>query len=194
MARLTGAGARPLLGGDGARTGSISGGCLEDDVILRARAVAGGGPAEAVIYDAADENDLVWGVGLGCHGAVDLVVEPLGGGDPNGSACLRGAARRQDAALAVVFQAEATAALGTRAALTADGREWAVTRAERAALADGLRGVLANQASDQARIETLPGRPWVFFEYAPRPAPLLILGAGTTPSRSAGWRRSWDLP
>jgi xanthine/CO dehydrogenase XdhC/CoxF family maturation factor len=172
-------GARLLLGGDGARTGSISGGCLEDDVILRARAVAGGGPAEAVTYDTTDENDLVWGVGLGCHGVVDLVVEPLGGGDPDWAACLRGAlARRQDAALAVVFQAEATAALGTRAALTADGREWAVTGAERAALADGLRGVLANQASHQARIETLPGRPWVFFEYAPRPAPLLILGAG----------------
>jgi len=172
-------GARLLLGGDGGRTGSISGGCLEDDVLLRARTVAAGGPAQAVTYDTTEENDLVWGVGLGCHGVVDLVVEPLGAREPGWAGCVCGAfARQQDAALAVAFQADSPAALGTRAALTGDGREWAVDGDEGAALAAGLREALTNQTSRLARRDDLPGRPWIFFEYAPRPVSLLILGAG----------------
>ncbi len=172
-------GARLLLGGDGTRTGSISGGCLEDDVVLRARAVAAGGPAQAVTYDTTEENDLVWGVGLGCHGVVDLVIEPLAEGDHGWASCVRGAfARKQDTALAVAFQADSAATLGTRATLTGDGHEWVATGADRVALTAGLREALANQTSHVARLETLAGRPWIFFEYAPRPVPLLILGAG----------------
>src|SRR5688572_1529773 len=41
-------GARLLLASDGGRTGAISGGCLEDDVVLRAKAVVAGGAAQAV--------------------------------------------------------------------------------------------------------------------------------------------------
>lgn len=70
-------GARLLLQGTGARTGSISGGCLEEDVLARAREVAKTGRAEAVVYDTTSENDLVWGVGLGCHGVVRVLIEKL---------------------------------------------------------------------------------------------------------------------
>src|SRR4051794_281926 len=63
-------GARLLLDADGARLGSISGGCLEEDVIARAAKVSSTGEADAVVYDTTSENDLVWGVGLGCHGVV----------------------------------------------------------------------------------------------------------------------------
>lgn len=70
-------GARLLLQENGARTGSISGGCLEEDVLARAREVAKTGRAEAVVYDTTSENDLVWGVGLGCHGVVRVLIEKL---------------------------------------------------------------------------------------------------------------------
>lgn len=70
-------GARLLLQENGARTGSISGGCLEEDVLARARHVAKTGQAEAVVYDTTSENDLVWGVGLGCHGVVRVLLEKL---------------------------------------------------------------------------------------------------------------------
>src|SRR3954464_8819093 len=70
-------GARLLLQEDGARTGSISGGCLEEDVLARARDVSKTGKAEAVVYDTTSENDLVWGVGLGCHGVVRVLIEKL---------------------------------------------------------------------------------------------------------------------
>jgi len=70
-------GARLLVTAVGKRIGSISGGCLEEDVMLRARAVATTGQPELVTYDTSSENDLVWGVGLGCHGIVHVLLEPI---------------------------------------------------------------------------------------------------------------------
>jgi len=70
-------GARLLLCADGRRIGSISGGCLEEDVLAHAQRVAETGVAEVIRYDTTSENDLVWGVGLGCHGIVHVLVERL---------------------------------------------------------------------------------------------------------------------
>ena len=69
-------GARMLIA-DGARIGAISGGCLEEDLAERSRRVAATGKAELVVYDTTDENDMVWGVGLGCHGVVRILLEPV---------------------------------------------------------------------------------------------------------------------
>jgi xanthine dehydrogenase accessory factor len=70
-------GARMLVTEGGARIGSISGGCLEQDLIERSRRVAASGSAELVVYDTSAENDLLWGVGLGCNGVVRVLLEPL---------------------------------------------------------------------------------------------------------------------
>lgn len=70
-------GARMLIARDRGRIGSISGGCLEEDLVLRAGRVSATGRAELVLYDTLAENDLVWGVGLGCHGVVRILLEPL---------------------------------------------------------------------------------------------------------------------
>ena len=70
-------GARLLLLDNGARIGSISGGCLEDDVVLRAQRVLSSGQPETAVYDTTAENDLVWGVGLGCQGVVHIFIEPV---------------------------------------------------------------------------------------------------------------------
>lgn len=70
-------GARLLVRADGTRLGSVSGGCLEEDVLARAARVRASGMAEAAVYDTTAENDLVWGVGLGCHGVVRVLIEPV---------------------------------------------------------------------------------------------------------------------
>ena len=70
-------GARMLFAPGGGRIGSISGGCLEEDLSERAGTVARTGRAETVVYDTTSENDLIWGVGTGCHGVVRLLIEPL---------------------------------------------------------------------------------------------------------------------
>jgi xanthine/CO dehydrogenase XdhC/CoxF family maturation factor len=75
-------GARLLLLPDGSRAGSISGGCLEEDVLERALRVLGSGVSEVAVYDTTTENDLVWGVGLGCQGVVQIVLERIDGVRP----------------------------------------------------------------------------------------------------------------
>jgi xanthine/CO dehydrogenase XdhC/CoxF family maturation factor len=70
-------GARLLVKADGTRFGSISGGCLEEDLLARTKKVFSTGIAEPVVYDTTSENDLVWGVGLGCHGVVRILVEKV---------------------------------------------------------------------------------------------------------------------
>jgi xanthine dehydrogenase accessory factor len=70
-------GARMLLTGAGARVGSISGGCLEEDLAERGLKVRATGRAELVVYDTSTENDQIWGVGMGCHGIVRILLEPL---------------------------------------------------------------------------------------------------------------------
>jgi xanthine dehydrogenase accessory factor len=70
-------GARLLMTENGQRIGSISGGCLEEDLIARARHVAITRAPELVTYDTTSENDLIWGVGLGCNGIVNVLIEPV---------------------------------------------------------------------------------------------------------------------
>jgi len=68
-------GARLLIINDCLKVGSISGGCLEEDLFERAKHVAITGISEIVVYDTTEENDLLWGVGLGCHGVVTVLIE-----------------------------------------------------------------------------------------------------------------------
>lgn len=72
-------GARMLISADGAVTGSISGGCLEQDVIEHARKVCATAEPILLSYDTTMEEDVLFGVGLGCKGVIEILVEPLNG-------------------------------------------------------------------------------------------------------------------
>ncbi len=82
-------GARLLLLPDGSHLGSISGGCLEEDLKEHARRVLQTGRAETIVYDTTTENDLVWGVGLGCQGVVRVFLEPVSAAAPGWVLALR---------------------------------------------------------------------------------------------------------
>jgi xanthine dehydrogenase accessory factor len=68
-------GARMLIRQDGALTCMVSGGCLEPDVAEVARRVLRTGTPELRHYDL--DEDVVWGLGLGCGGTVDILIEPV---------------------------------------------------------------------------------------------------------------------
>jgi xanthine dehydrogenase accessory factor len=118
-------GARLLVTADGQRIGSISGGCLEEDVLTRAQRVARTGEAEAVVYDTTSENDLVWGVGLGCHGVVRVLIEKLPPQPAWAKALAANFASREATDLVVVHDGGSRARFGTRlaSALATDGGE-----------------------------------------------------------------------
>ena len=69
------AGARLLVDATGTRIGSISGGCLEEDLLARMNALGPARRSEVVVYDTTSENDVIWGVGTGCHGVVHIIIE-----------------------------------------------------------------------------------------------------------------------
>ncbi len=74
------AGARMLIMPDGSYHGLLSGGCLEADLQMHAQAVAASGIARAVEYDLRGPDDLVFGIGAGCEGALRVLLEPADAG------------------------------------------------------------------------------------------------------------------
>jgi xanthine dehydrogenase accessory factor len=113
-------GARLLVTADGKRLGSISGGCLEEDVIARAHGVLATGEAEAVVYDTTSENDLVWGVGLGCHGVVRVLLEKVSNCPPWAAVLAENFSRRRTTSLSVRHNGSARDEWGTRLAAPGD--------------------------------------------------------------------------
>ena len=69
-------GARLLVPEEGAPVGNISGGCLEGDVADMARVVMEEGRARLAGWDLTADDDAVWGLGLGCNGAIEVFIEP----------------------------------------------------------------------------------------------------------------------
>jgi xanthine/CO dehydrogenase XdhC/CoxF family maturation factor len=69
-------GARLLVPEEGAPIGNLSGGCLEGDVADMARGVMDEGRARLAGWDLTADDDDVWGLGLGCNGAIEVFIEP----------------------------------------------------------------------------------------------------------------------
>jgi xanthine dehydrogenase accessory factor len=70
-------GARMLITDDGKWVGSISGGCLEGDALRKARQVMTSHTPLTVTYDTREESNQKLGIGLGCNGVIDVLIEPL---------------------------------------------------------------------------------------------------------------------
>ena len=70
-------GAKMICRDGGRLIGSISGGCLEADVYERSRVVVDRNRTEIVEYDTNAENENVWGLGIGCNGVVEVMIESL---------------------------------------------------------------------------------------------------------------------
>jgi xanthine/CO dehydrogenase XdhC/CoxF family maturation factor len=178
------AGARMLIPERGAPVGLISGGCLEPDVALRSREVLASGEPKLVRYDTRSDDDLVWGLGLGCNGLVELLLERLPPErEPDPLEVLRQSVReRRSAVLATVFAApgEARVAVGDRIALRDAGSQ-SGELATSALATNVTRDGLAALGSGSARIaayETEEGRCEVLIESFEPPLPLAVIGAG----------------
>src|SRR5689334_22948820 len=76
-------GARMLVTDDGHLTGAISGGCLEGDALRKAQLAIFQKQNKLVVYDTTDEDDLKFGVQLGCNGIVYILFEPVKPDDAN---------------------------------------------------------------------------------------------------------------
>jgi xanthine dehydrogenase accessory factor len=66
-----------LVHEDGRFEGSVSGGCVEGEVLHAAAAVIADGKARRLEYGVADES--AWEVGLPCGGQIEILVQPVTG-------------------------------------------------------------------------------------------------------------------
>ena len=176
-------GARVLVGPDGAHVGAVSAGCLEAEVVARARLVLGGSPAETVALVAREGEDAV-GFGLGCGGTVHVLLERAEPGQTGGHALalLREATRTGHAhALATVFRASgALATEAGRHVLVDEGGE-----APQGSVADGvLHDALAGAARDvlalgRSAVRTFAGGAVeALVEIVRPPVRLVVFGQG----------------
>lgn len=72
-----GVGAKLAVSADGFMAGSVSGGCVEGDVVEHARVALSSGEATLRRYGISDEQGLE--VGLMCGGRIEVLIEPMRG-------------------------------------------------------------------------------------------------------------------
>lgn len=178
------AGARMLITQDGRMIGTISGGCLEADVLERAQEVMISGQPMLVTYDTTSDADIVWGLGLGCNGLVRVFIEHLTPqNQPHLVALLSECCRSwQMSVLATVVRVtgQVQEQVRTRLILRQDGS--VISHIENSALA---AGILADawealySGCTSLKVYQLPaGQAEVFIEALQPPVPLVIFGAG----------------
>ena len=70
-------GARMYITDDGRWVGAISGGCLEGDALRKAREIMNNGQSRLIVYDTSDPEGENFGIGLGCNGVLDVLIQPI---------------------------------------------------------------------------------------------------------------------
>jgi xanthine dehydrogenase accessory factor len=108
-------GALMLIAANGEYAGLISGGCLEGDLREHARAVIETGAGRVLRYDLRASDDLLWGLGLGCEGAMQILLlqsAPADGWQPLGHLAEALAAHRATAVAVLVESSDPALAVG----------------------------------------------------------------------------------
>jgi xanthine/CO dehydrogenase XdhC/CoxF family maturation factor len=188
-------GARLLVPEEGAPIGNISGGCLESDVADMARIVMEEGRARLAGWDLTADDDDVWGLGLGCNGAIEVFIEPADRAAEVAGALRMALDEEHPISLVTVLESDVPdrivpgARLIVRPSGAAEGSLGDPSLDAEAALA--ARELLAAQRSE---IRTFGDGVRVFVEVLEPPLRLLVCGAGhdaiplTAVAAGMGWR------
>ena len=193
-------GARMLIDAHGGHTGTLSGGCLEAHVVRRAWWLTEADGARVVRYDTTADEDAQWSFGLGCDGAIHVLLERLDGraGAPVLDALAASQQQMCAAGTAVVIAAHGVAVpVGARLVLDAAGRV-SGTLGEvvlSAPVTADLHAAVAQGRSAQAHYPLGRGTVEVFVECMAPPPRLVIFGAGHDALALVHWakRLGWHV-
>ncbi len=172
------AGGQMLIDSAGNFCGMLSGGCLEGDLVERARRVIESGVCETASYELGADDEL-WGLGVGCDGTMRVLLQPLRreeGYQP--FATIVDLLERGGAAnLVIVTDAESPGiSVGASLLLQADGRRCFGAGEDLANAAE--RRMVDGETGASLEIETPDGNCVVLFTRILPPPALLVLGAG----------------
>ncbi|MBD2356624.1 XdhC family protein [Tolypothrix sp. FACHB-123] len=193
-------GARMLMTRSHTLIGTISAGCLENDVLEHTRVSMPDGKPIVVTYDSTADEDILWGFGLGCNGLVQVLIEPLDQNDLcNPLALIQECfAKQQPGAIATVFAVDGTVNVKIGDRLIIKPNNNLITNitdsALESALIDDAQIALTNQKSTINKYQLSSGIVEVFIEIIQPPTHLIIFGAGQDAlpvlqfAKALGWR------
>jgi xanthine/CO dehydrogenase XdhC/CoxF family maturation factor len=174
-------GARLLVPETGDPVGNLSGGCLEGEVEQVAREVMESGRARLVMYDLTADDEVVWGWGLGCNGAIEVFVEPADKAAEVADALRLSIEQEREVAVATVLESSTPDVdVGERVLVHADGTKEGHLGSP---AADDAVGRLTRQAltTGESTVRDLSSQGVAlraFVEVLKPPLRLLVCGAG----------------
>ncbi len=174
-------GARMLITDEGQLTGAISGGCLEGDALRKALLVMSQQRSMLVTYDTMDEDDAKFGIGLGCNGIIQVLIEPINPDEPNNPIQLLKtvAEKREKAVLVTLFSLEnkKDTQPGTRLVLKENYQQERNTPLKDILVKDGMK-TLREGRSLFRTYHTESQSLTAFIELAEPAVSLIAIGAG----------------
>lgn len=173
-------GARLLTTSSGRQIGNISGGCLEGDLAVVSSEVLASGAPRLVTYDLTADDDAVWGLGLGCNGAIEVFVEPTTAGDPLWRAVHATLEHETTVSVATVIEGSGDMPAGRRVLIWPGGRREGSLGDPQA---DAGVEAMAQAAVRELRprtgaVQAVGGPLRVFVEVLHPPPRLVVCGAG----------------
>lgn len=191
-------GARMLVSEDGELTGAISGGCLEGDALRKAQSVIFQQKSMIVTYDTTDEDDQKFGVGLGCNGIIQVLIEPIDfSNTQNPIELLKTASSdRKTKVLVTVFSLKMPRAsqIGTQLLVSPDSL---IGNEEK--IPESIFNLIQKESSEifdsQKNKISASGDHFVFLECIKAPVHLMLFGAGndTIPLAKMADLLGWEL-
>jgi xanthine dehydrogenase accessory factor len=172
-------GARLLVPEEGAPIGNISGGCLEGDVADMARLVMEEGRARLAGWDLTADDDAVWGLGLGCNGAIEVFIEPADRAVEAAHALRTALEEERPISLVTVIESTEPEAIapGARLIVMPDGAvEGSLGRSD--VDAEAIAAARELLTTERSEIRTLAEGIRAFVEILDPPLRLVICGAG----------------
>lgn len=171
-------GAKMLISETGETFGTVSGGCLEADVLERARKVLKDNQPIILTYDTTKaEADSVFSLNMGCNGITRILLEPVTDNDYFSFVTNCYQNRRTGISATIVAGGENK--LGARQFFLkdADNPNENVSDIEKLIAAETL-SIFAGERSQIKSYEIAGGVIEVFFEIVKPPVNLMIFGAG----------------
>jgi xanthine/CO dehydrogenase XdhC/CoxF family maturation factor len=174
-------GARMLVEDNGRLTGAISGGCLEGDALRKALLAIAQKQNKLVTYNTLDDDDVQFGVQLGCNGIVHILFEPIDTTQTNNpiallECCLQ---QRKAAVLGTLFSLKNYSGNQPGTCFFFDGESFKSSLADKkitASLKKEAAKVILNQLSLVKKYSE--NELTAFVELVEPPVSLVIVGAG----------------
>lgn len=190
-------GARMLITDDGKWVGSISGGCLEGDALRKARQVMTNKQPMTVTYDTREESNQNLGIGLGCNGVIEVLIEPVDPGDANNptiffESMLR---RNEPVAMATIFESTNKNTIGNKILITPENSvlQNVPTSLLEESITKDLYNLFETRKSVVKKYPMEDGEAEVFIELIQPSVSLIVFGGGfdarpvSQLAKSLGW-------